>query len=90
MKGSIVALAAIGINTATAQIKVADYFPECAVDCVNDVLGTATTSDPEDSICLCLHSNQYKIYAAAEQCAIDACGYDVAQREFSHPDTTSY
>lgn len=58
-----------------------DYFPECAVDCINDVLYTATKCDEGDFVCLCLHSNQYAIYAAAEQCAIAACGYDVAQRE---------
>lgn len=80
MKAAVLALAAVGIKTVVGQIKVEDYFPECAVDCVNKGIAL-TTCDPNDSICLCLRSNQYVVYNSAEQCAIDACGYDFAQRK---------
>lgn len=68
-------------TSAASDIPLADYFPACAVDCISDVIFTATPCEQGDLVCACLHGNQYKIYAAAEQCAIDACGYDVAQRE---------
>ena len=78
---STVESSAAPTETSPAGLKISDFFPACAVDCVEDVLYTATTCEEHDDICLCQHSNQYKIYAAAEQCVIDACGYDVAQRK---------
>lgn len=80
MKVSALTLAAIGVQAVAGQA-IADYFPECSVDCVTNVLYTSTDCAEGDFPCLCLHSNQYKIFAAAEACSIAACGYDVAQRK---------
>lgn len=82
MKSTALILAAFGLKAIAGQ-EITDYFPECSVDCINDVLYTSTSCSEGDLVCLCLHSNQYKIYAAAQECAIAACGFDVAQSETS-------
>lgn len=73
-----------GSPAPTSAVNPGDYFPECSLDCLTSVVG-ATDCATDDFVCICLHSNQYKIYEASEKCVIDACGFEVAQSMFLHP-----
>jgi len=64
-------VAAVGAQT------LADI-PSCALPCIDDAVGSTTSCDTTDLVCICKDSNFSAIQGAATSCVIDKCGADVA------------
>ncbi|KAJ2904429.1 putative cfem domain-containing protein [Zalerion maritima] len=79
MRYSAVVFAAV-VGLATAQSP-GDYFPECALDCLDSAVSSVTDCTVDDSSCQCEDANQSAIQTAATSCIIEACGSDVAINE---------
>lgn len=84
MKTAAVVLAAVAIKAVAGQA-IKDFFPECAVKCIEASLPAAKECATGDTFCLCRHSNYEDVYLDAYDCVVDACGFDKAEGEFFLP-----
>lgn len=66
-----------GAAVAAAQ-KVADYFPECSVDCLADSVSAASDCTLDDAWCICIQATYEAITAHGTSCVMKECGADVA------------
>lgn len=71
---SFTVLAAI-FSTITAQ-KIADYLPECSLDCLSEARGKVTDCPENDAVCWCVQSNYEAIYNSGVSCVLQECGAD--------------
>ena len=61
---------------AVASAQSLDIFPDCALKCIQDAVGTATKCDLADFACVC--KSMDTLTAAATPCVLEKCGADVA------------
>lgn len=81
MKTAAVVLAAVAIKAVAGQA-IKDFFPECAVKCIEASIPAAKECATGDTFCLCRHKNYEDVYLDAYDCVVDACGFDKAEGEF--------
>ena len=76
--------AVLALAAATATAQDISIFPECAMPCIIDAVGT-TSCETTDFACVC--DNMEDIKGAATPCVVSKCGIDTALSTFYSPTT---
>lgn len=84
MKVSPLVLAAAIAGSAVAQQR-SEYFPKCALDCLDQGTKKATDCSLDDAVCWCVQKNYENIYDASLACVLKDCGADKSVGTFSYP-----
>lgn len=77
MKSAIFLLASAFTAGVVAQNR-QDYFPKCALDCLDKATKQATDCSLDDAVCMCVQKNYEAIYNAGVNCVLSDCGPDDA------------
>lgn len=85
MRASTIVLGAVA--TLVSAQRMADSLPECAVDCLENGIESATNCSVDDGDCICEVDNYRNTYDASTACVLQACGAAKAlgkSRDFFH------
>ncbi|POR34793.1 Uncharacterized protein TPAR_05002 [Tolypocladium paradoxum] len=77
MKPTPFLLASALVGSVAAQSR-QDYFPKCALDCLDIATTQATICSLDDAVCMCVQKNYEAIYNSGVNCVLQACGPDEA------------
>lgn len=72
MRASTLAFGAM-VTLAAAQ-RMSDSMPECAVECLEDGIESATDCALDDGDCICEVDNYRNTYDSSTACVLQACG----------------
>lgn len=72
MRASTIVLGTV-VTLVSAQ-RMADSLPDCAVDCLEKGIESATNCSVDDGDCICEVDNYRNTYDASTACVLQACG----------------
>lgn len=82
MKSNFFLLACVMTGSVVAQNR-KDYFPQCALKCLDQATKQATDCSLDDAVCMCVQKNYEAIYNAGVNCVLQDCGPDEAVGTFT-------